>query len=99
MLQEIEDLSKLEVKLNSSFVDCFDKGKNKYKSSNYMKSTLYNGFQLLSIIKKLELLKSRIDNKLTDKEIAKQEEAIEVVEEEISEVEEKEENSDEVISL
>lgn len=34
-----------------------------------------------------------------DKEIAKQEEAIEVAEEEISEVEEKEENSDEVISL
>ena len=72
MLKNIDDLSKLQVRVIGGFRDLDNNLKVKYNNNNYMGRVTYSGYEALSIITKLEELQSKIDINLPIKERAKQ---------------------------
>lgn len=72
MFERIVDLSKLEVRISGGFADSAGNIKSKYKSPKCMMSILFTGYEILSILKKMESLELKIDMSLSQRDRAMQ---------------------------
>lgn len=64
MLSNVSDITKLEVMIDSQFLDLEGKFKEKYNKQRYIDRTTYTGFETKAFIEKLEYLESLIDKGL-----------------------------------
>ena len=72
MLNQVNDLSKLQVQILSGFADFNGKLKSQYNNSLYIDRITYTGYEALSILTRIEELSSRVDMKLPTMERARQ---------------------------
>lgn len=72
MLDGVDDLSKLEVRVDGGFVDLDGNFKSQYRKGKYLDRITYNGYEASDIVRRMEGLESRIDMSLPTTERAKQ---------------------------
>ena len=72
MLNQVNDLSKLQVQILSGFADFNGKLKSQYNNNLYIDRITYTGYEALSILTRIEELSSRVDMKLPTMERARQ---------------------------
>lgn len=72
MLDNVDDLSRLEVRVDGGYVDLDGNFKTKYKKGKYLDRVTYSGYEAASIVKRMENLEARIDMSLPPTERAKQ---------------------------
>ena len=72
MLKNIDDLSKVNICIESGFRNLKGEFKSKYNNRKYLSRVTYTGYEALSIIKKLEELTARVDMNLPTVERAYQ---------------------------
>ena len=72
MLDQIDDLSRVDVQISASFTDQLGNYKVKYNQPRYIDRITYTGYEAKSICARLDELQSRVDMSLPTKERAKQ---------------------------
>lgn len=72
VLEGVEDLSKLKVKIEGGFVDLDGNYRGKYTAEKFVDRVTYTGYEALGILKRMEGLEAQIDMSLPPTERAKQ---------------------------
>jgi hypothetical protein len=72
MLNQVDDLSKVQVRILGGFANDDGTIKLKYNSEKYMDRVTYTGYEALSITERLEELESMVDMSLSTSDRAKQ---------------------------